>query len=269
MKFPWIRLLPLVFLVFLAGCASIRTRPVGSRILQQTSEDGGQILLGNGSVVVNNVWNKNAALGPHEQFVFESEKEGGQAFGWQWSWPAGFVVVAYPEVVYGDSPWSEPLGLTDQMPFRVGSRSMTADFDIAIDVNGVCNMAFSFWAVSALPAIKDRVTHEIMIWNFNNGLQPAGARQDTVMLGGATYDVWVLKAHRDVSGQNANTWDYIAFVARKPILKGPLNLSAFFDYLLGKGLITNNHYVTCIELGNEIVRGAGTVEIHGQSITIK
>ena len=83
-----------------------------------------------------------------------------------------------------------------------------------------------------------------------------------------TYDLWVLNAHKDVSGKNSNTWDYVAFVARDPILRGPLNLSSFFDYLLDKGLITRDHYVTSVEFGNEIVLGSGSVEIQDQGITI-
>ena len=260
MRFPGFLLFTLGVLVFLAGCAPVA---------QKNSADGAVILLGNGSVVINNVWNAKAAMGAHEQTVFQSNEKGVKSIGWKWKWPLSLAVVAYPEVMYGDSPWSRPLNRAKGMPHQVGSGSMTADFDVTIHGDGIYNMAFSFWVVSALPATKERITHEVMIWNLNNRMVPAGTRTETVDLDGGTFDLWVLKAHKDVSGENSNTWDYIAFVAREPILKGPLNLGAFFDYLLDKGLITRDHYVTSVEFGNEIVLGSGTVQIQDQSITIK
>ena len=259
MKTSGFLLLTLSLFLFLAGCAPVN---------QKNSADGAVIMLGNGSVVINNVWNAKAAMGAHQQTVFQSKEKGTQSIGWKWSWPISLAVVAYPEVMYGDSPWSQPLHRTKRMPLQVGSGSMTADFDVTIHGDGIYNMAFSFWVVSALPATKDRITHEVMIWTLNNRMIPAGTRTDTMVLGGVTYDLWVLNAHKDVSGKNSNTWDYVAFVARDPILRGPLNLSSFFDYLLDKGLITRDHYVTSVEFGNEIVLGSGSVEIQDQGITI-
>ena len=85
---------------------------------------------------------------------------------------------------------------------------------------------------------------------------------------GTTYDVYIEENQRDASGKNANSWNYIAFVARKPVFHGPLDLSVFIDYLLRRGTLSPNHYVTSLEFGNEICHGAGVTEIQNFAINV-
>ncbi len=131
------------------------------------------------------------------------------------------------------------------------------------------NMAFTLWAVSGIPASRSNISHEIMIWNANAGQAPAGSKRDTLNVGGTAYDVYVEEGHKDASGENANVWTYVAFVAQQPVWRGPLDLSAFLDYLLAHGILTKEHYVTSLELGNEVSQGAGIVEIQDFEIEFR
>lgn len=245
MKGHLIKYLFVISLFLYIGCVSAadtqQFQQSGTTV-QESTEDWGQIRLDGGYVLINNVWNKGAASGQYKQRVFQETINGGAAFGWQWQWSSSLYVAAYPEVVYGDKPWDQPLKLVAQLPFTAGSKNVTANFNIMLNASGVYNMAFSLWAITDPDNPKSSITHEIMIWNVNHG---------------------------DASGGNSNTWIYIAFVARKPFLNGPLDMSTFIQYLLNKQILTTNHYITSIELGNELIRGKGIVEISNYSITIE
>ena len=266
---------PLVALVLLAGMAIIGLaiyrfrsptplpQPTG-RIQQESSKDWGHIVVPDSHcVLINNVWNKAAAGAAFQQDVFAAEADGQRTVGWRWHAPWQMVpnVISQPQIVCGDKPWDEPLHLLSEFPFHAGSKKLTADFDIKLQASGTYNMVFSLWAVRALPATRSGISHEIMIWNANSGQTPAGAHRGTLNVQGTTYDVYVEENHRDNSGANANVWTYVAIVAQKPVLHGPLDMSAFLDYLLQQGILSRNDYVTSLELGNEVCNGTGIVEI--------
>jgi hypothetical protein len=83
---------------------------------------------------------------------------------------------------------------------------------------------------------------------------------------GTTYSVWVRESHSDASGQNANLWTYVAFVPQAPVLAGPLDLDRFLDHLMKVGILNTSHFITSLELGNEISSGSGVVEVESFSV---
>jgi Glycosyl hydrolase family 12 len=127
-------------------------------------------------------------------------------------------------------------------------------------------MAFSLWGVSTIPASRNDITHEIMIWTVHAAQSAAGQRVDSMSVNGTTYDVYIEEHQKDASGANPNSWIYVAFVAQKPVLRGPLEISAFVDYLLRRGTLQPTHYLTSLELGNEVCHGAGATEIQDFAI---
>ncbi len=238
--------------------------------VSETSADFASLPLAGGYRVSNNVWNKDAAHGPHQQTIFKTSADGKTAFGWRWHWPSSDGVVAYPEVIYGDTPWDqEPQGRAKDLPFRIGKRGITADYDISFESSGMCNLAFEFWTVSALPAAPSAITNEVMIWIDNNGMTPAGVWTDTFTLDGTTYDMFVREGHGDASGKNPQKWNYIAFLARTPVLKGPLDIGAFAAFLQSHKLLGGSVYLTSLELGNEVMTGTGRTEVKGYKVTIR
>ena len=252
-----------------SGISSSDDYPPEGTVSASNDANWGSVLHGSQYRVVNNVWNKGACTGPYDQCVFLEDIAGSAAFGWQWDWRNnGYNVVAYPEVIYGDKPWDANSGISSSFPVKAGSADITANFDLTVRASGTYNMAFSLWCVSALPSGTDVISHEIMIWNKNHGMTPAGAKFATVTLGGIAYDVYMKKNHSDDSGGSSHNWTYIAFRAQEPIDKGPLKISDFVDYLLAKGILLPSNYVTSVELGNEIISGSGTVDIRDYAITV-
>jgi Glycosyl hydrolase family 12 len=238
--------------------------------MREMNADGASFTLDRGYRVYNNVWNKEAAHGPHQQSIFSRSAAERPAFGWQWRWPSSDGVVAYPEVIYGDTPWDlKPHHGAPLLPVRLGSRRVIVDYEASFEAGGICNMAFEFWTVSSLPASPSAITHEVMIWIDNKDMTPAGTWTDVFTLGGTTYDMFVHEGHGDASGKNPQKWTYVAFLARKPVLEGPLDISAFAAFLQSRGLLGGNLSMTSLELGNEIVTGSGRTEVRRYKVTVQ
>lgn len=268
----------LFFLFLLAVIALLAYRWRTARVLpaysgtvrQTSSQDWARIVIPeNGCSLINNVWNKGAAGKDFEQQIFTETLDGKNVYGWRWRAPWHLMtrVVSQPQLVCGDKPWDAPFRLNNQFPFRAGSKKLTANFDAHVGAAGTYNMAFSLWAVSSLPASRSVITHEIMIWNANSGQSPGGTKRDSITVGKTAYDVYLEENHADNSGQNANHWTYVAFVAQKPLLSGQLDVTAFLDYLLQHGILNNSQYLTSLEFGNEVCEGSGIVEIHNFSLS--
>jgi len=234
---------------------------VGGSIIQETNADWGVLLYQGKYRVINNVWNKGIASGAFRQKVFLEMLDGQEAFGWQWSWPRGWDVMAYPEVVYGDKPWDPPSGVPSEFPFRVSSKNMAVRYDIRLTATGTYTMAFTLWGIANINNPKSSITHEIMIWTANRGGTPAGTKRGTLLMSGVNFDVYVNPNQSDNSGANKSRWTYVAFVAQTPLLKGQLDLNSMTDYLLKQGIMAPNTFLTSVELGTEISGGEGKAEI--------
>jgi hypothetical protein len=239
------------------------------RIVTRTSSDWGTIPVGDGvCAVVNNTWNRAAAGARFEQSVFIEDLSGHPAFGWRWRvpwrvWPS---VVSQPQIVCGNKPWDPRIRPDGGFPFRAGKKRLRVDFDVRLRARGVYNMAFTVWAVSAIPASRRNITHEIMIWTDSAWLSPAGRRVDSIAVNGIRFNVYIEPHQTDASGQNANTWTYVAFVPETMVRRGPLDLSGFTDYLQKRGTLTADHYLTSLEFGNEVSMGTGIAEIRDFAI---
>lgn len=265
----------LIAFILVAGFVTlrwIRRGPmISGRVLAQSSSDWDTIPFGNGEcAVINNTWNRAAAGKGFEQSVFVEDVSGQQAVGWRWHAPWHLLprVVSQPQIVCGNKPWDPKTRPDDGFPFRAGTKRLTADFDVRLRARGIYNMAFSLWGVSAIPASRNNITHEIMIWTAHSRQSPAGRPVDSMAVNGITYDVYIEPHQMDASGQNANTWTYVAFVPATPVLRGPLEISAFLEYLLRHGTLSADHYLTSVEFGNEVSEGTGLTEIRDFAITV-
>lgn len=258
----------------LFSCSTAGTQGAGDRqplgsVTSQDDADWATLVFDDRYRVTNNVWNAQAYSGSRSQAVLLEDIDGSRAFGWRWDWPSGrYDVVAYPEVIFGDKPWDEPSGIETPFPVAVGSADVRVDFDLSIRASGVYNAAFSVWCVSSLPARRESISHEIMIWTANSGLTPAGKRQGTASIDGADYDVYVRENHGDASGGTSQSWTYVAFKRKESMTQGTIAIDAFIDYLLGKGMISASNYLTSVEFGNEVVKGSGAVDMRRYAVTV-
>lgn len=263
----------LVILLALAlGCVTPRARIPhdDGTVLAQTQERFGHLPVPPGCVLENNVWNDGAARGKRFQRVYEANREGRPVFGWEWRWVSNGAVVAYPEVICGAKPWGPEPTSAAGFPFQVqSSRDATVDFDVQMDATGTYNLAFSMWAVSALPARKETITHEIMLHAKPFPFPPPGHRIEPLTVDGVTWDVYVKERHGDDSGHETNKWTYVAFAAREWVLRGPLHLTPFLAHLVEHRVLPRDAWIASLELGNEVVSGEGWVRVDGFGFTVR
>lgn len=230
-----------------------------------TCEDYERIRIGD-YVLNNNVWNKDDRS-DYTQCVFAQNDTPPSTLGWRWDWPGDArEIQAYPEVMYGDSPWdAEPP--TGGLPLPVSARDVLVTYTASISATGQWNAAFELWLTSDPAPAEHNITDEIMIWVARNDLMPGPLVYDIVAFDGITYTVHIAPGHGDASGGSAATWTYIAFVTRKPQLSGTLNMSHFLDYLVEKQAIEPDRYIASLELGTEIRSGKGEFILSTYEVT--
>jgi hypothetical protein len=219
--------------------------------------------------IFNNPWNKNASSGPYHQKVFLKNDNGKPVFGWIWKWRDSTNVATYPEVLVGHSPWQGEIAPNSGFPFPVGRKRLVVDYDVTMDASGAYNLAFEFWTVSALPVVKDRITHEVMIWIASDHMSPAGSRIAMATIDGKEFAIYHNPHHGDASGGASNKWGIVSLVAVDPQLKGPLDLGAVISYLQNLGLLSPSEFVVDLELGNEVMRGSGTTVVRNYDVRVE
>jgi hypothetical protein len=214
--------------------------------------------------IENNWWGKSLAIGDHSQSIFLRATDGEVVFGWDWSW-VGTGVVAYPNVFFGDSPFDQTR-TTRALPMRVGSRRITARFEMLTEATGTWNTSFDLF-FTATPT--GRRTHEVMIWTDGQRMSPAGEIVGEVEVGGTVYDVF-WEPEMDLAEYGwPQPFVYAAYLAREPVRTGPLDIGAFLDDLVARGYLTEDHYLACIGFGNEVVLGRGHTEVRGYAIELE
>jgi hypothetical protein len=121
--------------------------------------------------------------------------------------------------------------------------SITSDFsDVPPGTGahyGIWEFEYDIW----LNGLADSSSTEVMIWTYNNGQTPAGARVGWFSDAGQSYRVY----HRSAPYQ------YIAFVDRSNRLSGQVNLVNFFNYAVSRGWMPSSSTLYQICNGMELV----------------
>ena len=232
--------------------------------VQQAFCDDEYLLKVPGFVYSNNMWGKGD-ITDYEQCLLKRVRNDTVTYGWRWRWPLGpggtGSVKAYPEVIFGHKPLGgPPVPPTAQdLPRRISDlKQLLVDFNVDMTAQGLYNLAFEMWIVSDVcPEMHEKnITHEIMIW-VDGTLGPAteGVEHEVSEIDGFVYDVYFDSEHAATGTQNA----VITFLGREKRQSGTLDLLKFLHYLVDKERIVADHYMTSVELGNEVVEGTGEV----------
>lgn len=156
------------------------------------------------------------------------------------------------------------------LPRNLGDiQAATVSLDYESYHTGAGNLSFDIWLADTANPDKfsaPPITHEIMIWlDSYGGMQPSFDAKGTVAIDGLDYEVF--EGEQVGKGKG---WRYIAFKRTSPQAgSARLNLRSFFTYLKSHGMISGNEFVASVELGNEIVRGAGETWINSYSVSIR
>jgi serralysin len=227
----------------------------------------GRAYTANGWYVLNNAWGASG-LTEGKDFTISSaynkaDLTGGTQFSW--SFPLSTEVTqpikAYPEVIFGVSPYGNVYNSTDKanvFPLQVSDIvSLTADYDITHSGNsGGYNVAYDIWLTSVPHGDGSTVTNEVMVWLHKGDFPPFG-------------DVVGTYADGDFTATVYHTGTYTAVVADHDRNAGSLDVAHLLSALGTMGIVSSNEYLAAIELGSEVTSGSGQLTINNLDITVQ
>jgi hypothetical protein len=124
-----------------------------------------------------------------------------------------------------------------------GFHAISSSFAQVTDPAGIYEYAYDIW----LNGLATGNSTEVMIWTYNHGQIPAGSQVAAAAIGGQDFIVW-------------KRGSYIAFVARRNVNYGTLNLLQFFNWIIGKGWMAAAAALTQVDYGVELVSTGGRPE---------
>jgi hypothetical protein len=118
---------------------------------------------------------------------------------------------------------------------------------------GIYEFAYDIW----LNGVASSGSTEVMIWTDNYFQTPSGSSLETVTFDGESYDVF-------------KAGSYIAFVDKRNVTSGTVNLLSFFNHIISKGWIPATSTIGAIDYGVELVSTDGNdakFEVNGFTLT--
>lgn len=228
--------------------------------LAKLSADNAKAAGGGSFWVLNNTWGKGSlvnGLDYTESITFDSSTSP-SGIVISWNWPMATSVLAYPEVLYGASPFQPPpSGVTLPTPAQVAdfvNLSTQYSFSISGQTSNF-DVTFDIWLTSVPDGGRDTRTDELMVvvhnpWNWGKGQTP------DFSTGGL--NVWNSGTQTD----GTLTWNMLSAIAPTDMLTGTISISDILKGLIWNGSISGNEYISGIEVGAEVGGGTGSLTIN-------
>jgi len=221
----------------------------------QKACDKFELILFDDLMLENNLWNSDHLdEGSFSQCVYLHADHSNSMYGWQWSFPDNSAWVnAYPEIIYGWKPWYfwRETSTTEDLPRKVSEIDLLkVSYEAKVHRNeGTYNLAFSSWITSSSEILPENIIFELMIWEDAHLLEPFGDYQGDLETSNGTYEFY--KGEPDWEPEGTN-WTYMAFNRINYRNKGKVDLDEIIKYLLDRGIVPEESYLTDVELGNEV-----------------
>jgi len=217
---------------------------------------------GYGWYVFNNTWGSDALTYGADYTISSiySPANLTQNTQFSWSYPLTTAyspaILAYPEVVFGPSPLSGGIKTTDigdVFPLKVSSISdFTIDYDLSYVGNkGGYDVAFDMWLTNIPGGGASTITNEVMVWLHKGDIAPFGDLVGTYSYAGDTAKIYV----------NHGAWTYTAVVFDDDQTAGTVDMADILAKLKGLGIVSSSEYFASVELGAEVVSGAGSLTV--------
>jgi hypothetical protein len=226
--------------------------------------------------LVNNVWNKQAiGDAAYRQCLKARGRGSGREWGWSWSWPLeGRTVLAFPQVMFGWKPWNGGMPTDDRLPIAIATiKSLNLRYEIETNADGKYILSAALWLTrtgrtASAPNPAD-ISADINIWMVGDAFAPAGAHVDDIAVDGLEFEVWYAADMSDASGANANRWNHVVYRAVSPQRSESLDIDEFVADAVSRGYVSREHYVSSIEIGNEVMSGSGETWVNDLSLEVR
>ena len=221
----------------------------------------------NGVGVLNNTWGVGA-MKYGTDFAIQTSYDAknvaaGVTFNWSFanSTDVFQTVKAYPEIIFGVSPYGGATTWTDtahSFPVQVNKiDGLTATFDTAIAGNtGGFNVSFDIWLTSKPFGDASTITNEIMVWTHKPANDALGTPVGTFNDGAHTGTIY-------------HTGTYTAIVLDQDLPSGSLNISAVLGTLQKLGIVSSSEYLASVQFGSEVMNGVGSLTINNFAMSLQ
>jgi hypothetical protein len=240
--------------------------PAGGVVAEQRCSDGDTYVVGP-YTYANNQWGKGKVPSgqTYQQCLQTRTVNGRTQYGWTFNWPGHEPsVYAYPEIMFGWTPWGGGSSSHAGFPMKVdGMPPVTVDYDVESAIGGHYNLAGEVWLTrtgGAGAARPDDIATEIMFWlDYDGTMGPAGRVVARPTVAGVPYDLY--KA-------DFEDWTYLAYKGPPGRLAGSLPVDAFVRDAVSRGFASADHFVSGVEFGNECAGGAGTTWVRRYDVRV-
>ena len=222
--------------------------------------------------VANNAWNRQLAGNyPWKQCIRARYDSHGREYGWSWEWPiGGDTLISFPQVIFGWKPWDGGASSHPRLPIRIAAIDrLTLSYAMETTANGKHNLATTLWLtrsgrISTEPNPKD-ISTDLMVWTDGFAFDPFGSRVGRASIDGIDFEVWLARGLGDSSADGPR-WNYVAYRSTTKHLTASLDLKAFLQHATEQGYVSPDHYVSDVEVGNELMSGSGETWIKALSL---
>jgi hypothetical protein len=107
-----------------------------------------------------------------------------------------------------------------------------------------------------------------MVWTDGFAFDPFGSRVGHAFIDGLDFEVWFARDLGDSSADGPR-WNYVAYRSTATHLTASLDLKAFLRHAIEQGYVSPDHYVSDVEVGNEIMSGSGETWIRALSLVVE
>lgn len=182
---------------------------------------------------------------------------------WSYDLDPDNVILSYPQIAFGWRPWVKKG--TDFMVSKVSDLRelhVTTDIDIG-GRTGAFNVAYDLWLTDTPGGGATSICTEVMVWLHTGYFPPSGQKVAAFQGDGFVADVYL----HEVNPGTQYSWRYIAFAIQGDRLDGTIDLDEMLQFLVRKGYVGADKYLTGVELGPEIQRGEGFMDLHSLDFT--
>ncbi|MDR6530858.1 Ca2+-binding RTX toxin-like protein [Caulobacter rhizosphaerae] len=224
-----------------------------------------------GWYVLNNVWNPGSLVYGTDYAIDSvySASDMTAKTTFNWAFPvvtdSAHTIRAYPEVIFGPAPMSgghKASDITTVLPAQVSSlTALTADYDVSYKGNtGGFNVSFDIWLTDTPNGGASTVTTEVMVWVHKGDFDAFGTQVGTYSNGSVTGKIYA---------NTTGDWTYTAVVLDQDTPKGQIDIAGILTTLKGLNLVSSSDYVASVELGSEVVSGAGSLTINNLDLNVQ
>lgn len=206
-------------------------------------------------LVENCTWNVQAARHPWRQTIFCDPATGSR--GWRWDFSGEDAVTkTYPEIIFGRKPFTIYTSTTTRLPTPLSTARFRLEYEYVAKAEGIYNTTTDISFTDSTNPGPANIRAKLMIW-FDHRNMPFFESQGTkrAAIGGRPHLVFIDRDHVGPEGK----WVFIALLPEDLPLRGELNLTDYFGYLLSEGALKPEWFLSSIEAGSEIASGRGEI----------